>query len=289
MTELADVLLRRANASNGLYSWYNITGPYNGTDVEGGKSLDFGDFTFQMIVSNNIAVAALTLYIWEWLSTLLDEYRLYSTHKFTSRHVILFLLVRYGTLPSLILPAYSVWHNFMDDRQGCRAHQQLTICVVQLIVSIVFAWRTIAIWDHQRTIVIFFITTVCVQFGASFGLLWFSEEKLLPNGACMPVTPPNGFNPFPIFYAIAFAYDLLTILTSSYKLWKFSALGRQSSVERAQPIQWNSLSTSTRQIRGRVHQGVQGITESPLIQRLTHAGLVYFCRCDIIQRSGLWT
>lgn len=276
VVDLADLEARslRDALPDRFYSWWNISSSYNGTDIEGNQSLDIGDFFFQQIVANNIAVAALTLYGWEYISTLYDEIQLYKTQKLFSRHVILFLLVRYGTLPSLILPAFSVWHNFSNDVNGCLQHQQLTICVVQLIASIVFAWRTIAIWGHGRKITIFFIVIVCLQFGASFGLLWFSEDQLLPNGACMPVTPKNGFNPLPPFYAIAFAYDLLTMCMSSLRLWQFSALGRQETVW--EPLQWSQPSVFARRIWTRVKTNLQAMSESPLIERITHAGLVYF-------------
>jgi len=257
-----------------LYAWYNISSPaYNGTGVEGDKSLDLSDFFFQQIVANNLAVAALTLYIWEYISTLYDEVHLYRFHKFFSRHVILFILVRYGTLPSLILPAFSVWHDFSMDSDGCLQHQQLAICVVQLIVSIVFAWRTVAIWGHGRRITIFFIIIVCLQFGASFGLLWFSEEKLLPNGACMAVTPKDGWNPLPGFYAIAFAYDLLTIGMSIYKLLQFSSLGRPE--EPSDSIHWTRIIVSPTLMWKRVQIHIRAMSSSPLVERMTYSGLVY--------------
>lgn len=276
LVPLADLYARSFQEENPdkFYAWWNISSSYNGTDIEGGQSLDIGDFFFQQIVANNIAVAALTLYGWEYISTLYDEIQLYRSQKLFSRQVILFLLVRYGTLPSLILPAFSVWHNFTNDMTGCLQHQQLAICVVQLIVSIVFAWRTIAIWGHELRITIFFVVIVCLQFGASFGLLWFSEEKLLPNGACMPVTPKNGFNPLPPFYAIAFAYDILTMCMSTFRLWKFSALGRQQIM--SEPLQWRQPCNSTRQMLISVKRRVQDMSESPLIEKITHAGLIYF-------------
>ena len=258
-----------------LFSWYNTTTPipYNGTEIEGDKSLGIQDFFLQQIVANNIAVAALTLYGWEYISTLYDEIHLYCSHKLLSRHVILFALVRYGSLPSLILPAFSVWHDFSQDADGCLQHQQMAICAVQLIVSIVFAWRTIAIWGNGRRITIFFVCIVCLQFGASCGLLWFSEEKLLPNGACMPVTPRNGFNPLPVFYAIAFAYDSLTIGMSTFKLWQFSSLGRPSS--RSEQVPWTRTVTSPRLLWKTVKQQWMAMSSSPLVERLTHAGLIY--------------
>jgi hypothetical protein len=272
-------LYARADGPHVMTTWYNVTAPYNGTEVEGEQSLPYEVFFFQQIVANNIAVAALTLYIWEYLSTLYAEYRLYKTHKLLSHHVILFMLVRYGTIPSLILPAYSIWHNFSSDTGGCLLHEQVSICVVQLIVSIVFAWRTIAIWGNEKRMTIFLSVVVCLQFGASFGLLWFSEEKILPNGSCQAVTPVSGVNTLPAFYAIAFAFDLLTITLSTYKLWQFSTYGSESQAYNSTTTtttSWTRILKSPRRMWQGTKEHWRVMSLSPLVETLSRAGLIYF-------------
>jgi len=83
-------------------------------------------------VSNNVTVAALTLYLWEWLVALPDEVFLYRTRKWNSPQVVLLFLVRYGTLPSIILNAYLTFNNFKEG-EDCPQHTQLTTAIVQLM------------------------------------------------------------------------------------------------------------------------------------------------------------
>lgn len=263
-----------STASPRVLAWFNpndtVPGSWNGTNVEGNKSLDYSDFLYQQIVANNIAVASLTLYIWEYITTLYDEVQLYRHRSLSSPHVILFVLIRYGTLPALILPTYSTWHNFTDDPDGCLQHQQLAIAAVQLIVGLVFAWRTVAIWSKDRRIVVILGFLVCAQFAASFALLWFSEERRLPNGACMPVPSPSGFNPLPWFYLTAMLYDAVTIGLSTWKLWQFSALGRPQELQPRIADVFRAPLKTIKKARD------QWSSFSPLLEKMMGSGLVYF-------------
>lgn len=252
-----------------LASWYNITQQTNnGTFDEGNKRIPFSEFYAQQITANNVAVAALTLYAWEFITTWPDEIQMYRKRKLSSIYVILFALIRYGTLPALILPAYSVWHDFRNDPKGCLQHQQLSICFVQLIVAIILAVRTVAIWGRHRLVVLYFAFAVPVQFAVSFALLWFSNEALLPNGACMPVPNKNGINTLPWFYLVAMAYDLSTIFLSTFKLWNYNLLGRTKDTQGLKEAARRPLSTTRTLIR-------QWKSLSPLIDNLLKGGLVY--------------
>lgn len=53
---------------------------------------------------NNIAVAALTLFGWEFLTTLPSEIALYRHRRLLSPPVILFAFVRYSTVAAVVLP-----------------------------------------------------------------------------------------------------------------------------------------------------------------------------------------
>ncbi|CAO1631722.1 unnamed protein product [Parajaminaea phylloscopi] len=207
------------------WRWLNSTN-FNGTGVEGtGSDIDYSDFVSQQLVANNIAVAAVTLYGWEYMTTLASEIHLYERAyrgSITRLPVLLFALVRYGSIPAVILPAYSVWKDFKKTPSGCLKHLQLCIVVVQLIVSSVFVWRTSAIWRRDRKVVVFTILATILQFALSFYFLWHSTEKLLPNGACMPVPVKSFFNTLPWFYLMAFLYDLALFSLSLYKLWSYT-------------------------------------------------------------------
>lgn len=84
----------------------------------------------------------------------------------------------YLTLWSLLRIAYSIFNDFTDNPEGCLDHMQLTIVPVQTAVGCVFAWRTIAIWRGNPRIKYFLWALMLAQFGASFGLLWHSQEKV---------------------------------------------------------------------------------------------------------------
>ena len=194
--------------------------PHNGSTApqnENGKVLPVDQFVQQQLTMNNvspslvhyaharshslphplafsrqIAVAGVTLYIWEFLTTLSSEWDLYRNHSWRhSAQPWLFALVRYGTLPAVVLPAYSIWNDFSNHPNGCVSHQMITIVFVQLIVAIVFVWRTVAIWDRDMRIIVFLSCLTAAQFGTSFALLWFTTETLLSNGSCMPLPQPG--------------------------------------------------------------------------------------------------
>lgn len=286
-------------------SWYNVSSWNNGTTgsgsdgktasingtstVEGNEAIPIAAFYTQQITANNIAVAALTLYGWEYLSTLPDEVMLYRSRKLSSPHVILFALIRYGTIPALVLPAFSVWHDFRNNPKGCLEHQQLAICFVQLIVALILAHRTIAVWSRQRFVVLFFAIAVPAQFAVSFALLWYSTESLLPNGACMTTPNRNGIDTMPWFYLVAMCYDLSAICLSTYKLWEYGNLGRpnEKSIRDEKSTSASSTTRSQQRRSGQLRQAAaKPVTAmqrlrarwknlTPLIDTLLRSGLVY--------------
>lgn len=203
-------------------SWRGLSpSTFNGTSIEGaGSDLDYHEFLWQQLVANSefdrlpfsrrdpyratssslttsflhhilprytdVAVAAVTLYCWEYLTSIASELHLYERayRRTISRvPVILFALVRYGSVPAVILPAYSVWKDFSREPSGCVSHQQLCIVFVQLIVSCVFVRRTAAIWRKERKAVLLLISITIIQFGLSF--------YVSPTGAC---TKPDSLN-----------------------------------------------------------------------------------------------
>ena len=66
--------------------------------------------------------------------------------------VILFLLIRYATVPALVVTSYSTWGHF-EREEECINREQVTVAVVQFVVACVFSWRTIAIWRRARWVV----------------------------------------------------------------------------------------------------------------------------------------
>ena len=199
------------------------------------RSLSEQQFDEQVQVSNYITVAGLTLYAWEYLRTLPRELYMYRPRMIRRPQVILFLLIRYGTIPALILPAYSLWHHFSKNGE-CPHQEQITVAVVQFLVACIFSWRTIAIWRRRRWVVIFLVVFSLALFAASIGLLYKSQDAVTITGACRPSVDRGERRPdmmqHPIntvkwFYLISMIFDTITMLLSSYKLIYYANMGRK--------------------------------------------------------------
>ena len=192
------------------------------------------DLEEQLIVAQYIAVAGLTLYAWEYLCTLLRELSMWLHPKDLIRpQVMLFLLIRYATIPELILPSYSLWGNFSSEQQ-CLKHEQVVIAVVQFFVSCIFSWRTIAIWRRERWIVVLLTVFTMLLLGTSIGLLYFSIDVLIVTGACRPaydvrldVDKPKSANTVMWFYMCSMIFDTTTLVLSMYKLFIYANMGRR--------------------------------------------------------------
>lgn len=253
------------------------------------------------VVANNITVAALTLYIWEYLTTFPREITMYRTKMLRRPQVVLFLLIRYGTIPALVLPAYALWHHF-DDADDCPKHDQITVALVQFLVACIFSWRTIAIWQRTRWVVVFLTTFSCMLLGTSVGLLYFSRDTLLVTGACHPSLRRDpsqyGVNTVQWFYLVSMIFDTVTMSMSTYKLYVIANMGRSARgpefrdpfeahhqlahEEKQPPTHWatfregrtySSLSYPVRKLK-EMHAWWASLT--PLLARLFRNGLIYF-------------
>lgn len=252
--------------------------------------------------SNNVTVASLTLYLWEYLATFPREIMMYRRHMLSRPQVILFLLIRYGTLPAIIVTTYSFYGHFYH---GCIEHQAITIAIVQIILSCIFAWRTAAIWRHSRIISIFLACLVASVTATSIALMYFFDFVLFADkdGMCRPGLDfkEGTTNTSPWFYLTAMVFDTTTMVLSSYKLITYARLGRDleepsrgtpsaksSSVsihEEPKPGgMFRRYSTHAVNLRNtltafvKFHHELNAWTMAftPLIARLFYNGLVYF-------------
>ncbi|WFD32622.1 hypothetical protein MSPP1_003670 [Malassezia sp. CBS 17886] len=211
-----------------------------GDDVSEGptaqRHISVDQFQEQQRIADYITVAALTLYAWEYLATLPRELYMYQPRMIVRPQVILFLLIRYGTIPAIVLPSYSLWHYF-GPNESCPPHEQLTVAVVQFLVACIFSWRTVAIWRRERVVTIFLVVFTMCLFGTSVGLLYFSDDALLPDGACRPISfsgeGEDSVNTVQWFYLSSMIFDTTTLVLSSYKLMQYANMGRRISVHPA--------------------------------------------------------
>ncbi len=106
----------------------------------------------------------------EWDRTLPAELRIYLTIPWTAPHLILFVLMRYSTMVTVAMGMYSTWHRF---RGNCVTYRDAAVLMVQLSVSAVLGWRTVAIWQKDArifVIVALLLITLMVCFRRS--LCW---------------------------------------------------------------------------------------------------------------------
>ncbi|SPO30844.1 uncharacterized protein UTRI_05533_B [Ustilago trichophora] len=168
--------------------------------------------------SNNIAIIAATLYCWEYIMTVPSEIRIYFTIPWRAPHLVLFVLMRYTTAIAIGIGLYSTWHR---QNGNCIAFCEVATLLVQLSVSSVLGWRTIAIWQKDaRIIVIIFLLLSTLMVFSSLLVLSMKAQRL-PNGICVLVQGGNyDFFPLAWFYAGTVLYDSIVIVLSTYRLWQ---------------------------------------------------------------------
>lgn len=233
---------RAATAAVALY----VTGVRAGSLTYGGTSSDqvpdptsnrnitAAQLQSQIQVANFVTIAGLTLYSWEYLANLWREITMWTHPRTLLRpQIFLFLLVRYATIPSLVISSYSLLGHFEDESQ-CLEHEQITVAVVQFIVACIFSWRTIAIWRRARWITIFLSVLTLALLGSSISLLYYSDDVLLITGSCRPgfSMDMNGHaqdrvNTVMWFYLCAMVFDTVTLVLSMFKLLRYARMGRE--------------------------------------------------------------
>ncbi|TKY88753.1 hypothetical protein EX895_002384 [Sporisorium graminicola] len=219
--------------------------------------------------SNDVAIVAATLYCWEYLMTVPSELGIYVTIPLRAPHLILFVLMRYTTLVAISLGLYATWRRQSGD---CIPYREICTLLVQLSVSAVLGWRTIAIWQRDaRIIVIVFLLLTTLMLFSSLLVLSLKSRKL-SNGACLLVENGNyEFFPLAWFYAGTVLYDTIVIVLSTYRLWQhhkdvvaFPEAGATKKKGRKPRIHWLQW----------LHSQWNSLT--PLLFRLASNGVLYF-------------
>lgn len=191
----------------------------------------------QTKVANYVAVAGLTLYAWEYLCTFPNELTMwFHPRRLVRPQVFLFLAIRYVTVPALAVPLYSLWGD-IHDQSDCPKHEQITVAVVQFVVSCIFSWRTIAIWRRRRWVTVFLLTFSLLLFVTSLSLLYFSKDAYIVTGQCRPALgleidndhkdpSKRPVNTVQWFYLTCIVFDTVILVLSTYKLLVYANMGR---------------------------------------------------------------
>ncbi|CBQ69250.1 conserved hypothetical protein [Sporisorium reilianum SRZ2] len=259
-TQLVDWLAKVCNGTTDLSSG-------SGYDLAAAGIILPPSFGHDQAFSNNVAIVAATLYCWEYLMTVPSEIGIYVTIPWRAPHLILFVLMRYTTLVAISLGLFATWH---PQSGACIPYREICTLLVQLSVSAVLGWRTIAIWQRDaRIIVIVFLLLTTLMLFSSLLVLSLKSRKL-SNDTCLLVENGNyDFFPLAWFYAGTVLYDTIVIVLSTYRLWQHhndvgafpdadpKSEGKKSSLHWLQWIhaQWHSL--------------------TPLLFRLASNGVLY--------------
>lgn len=190
-----------------------------------------------------------------------SEIWIYFSIPLASPHLILFFVLRYTTLISITLGLYSTWHRQTGD---CVAYSEVATLLVQLSVSAVLGWRTIAIWQRDaRIIVVIALLLFALMLFSSLLVLSMKPSKLR-NGTCVLVEGGNyPFFPLAWFYAGTVLYDTIVIVLSTYRLWQHHNDVGVFPGANKERLGWGSW----------VHSQWNSIT--PLLFRLTSNGVLY--------------
>lgn len=170
--------------------------------------------------------------------------------------------MRYTTFISITLGLYATWHR---PAGNCIPYREVATLLVQLSVSCVLGWRTIAIWQKDsRILVIVFLLLITLMLFSSLLVLSMKTTKL-PEGFCVLIKDGNyQFLPLAWFYAGTVLYDTIVIVLATYRLWQhhndvgtFPGSNPSDTTGWASWIrsQWNSL--------------------TPLLFKLTSNGVLY--------------
>ncbi|WFD24717.1 hypothetical protein MEQU1_003420 [Malassezia equina] len=219
----------------------NSSGPSHGSDHHVDDPTTQRRITNQQLqtqtkVANYIAVAGVTLYVWEYLCTLAHELYIWLHPRYLLRpQIFLFMAIRYLSIPALVVPLYGMWGN-IKDQSDCPKHEQITVAIVQFVVSCIFSWRTIAIWRRRRWVVVFLTTFTVLLFVTSISLLYYSQDAYLITRECRPALIANGdhdaadlvhpVNTVQWFYLTCIIFDTVIVILSMYKLLMYANMGR---------------------------------------------------------------
>ncbi|ETS62363.1 hypothetical protein PaG_03448 [Moesziomyces aphidis] len=214
---------------------------------------------------DDIAIVAATLYCWEFLMTLPAELRIYLTIPWTAPHLILFVLMRYSTMVTVAMGMYSTWHRF---RGNCVTYRDAAVLMVQLSVSAVLGWRTVAIWQKDARIFVIVALLLITLMVFSSLIVLGTHVQPVSSGECI-LTRGDVEELFPLawFYAGTVAYDTAVIVLSTFRLWQhhndvgvFPGANADDSRRWCSWISW-------------LHSQWNSVT--PLLFRLTSNGVLY--------------
>ncbi|KAJ7666773.1 hypothetical protein DFH06DRAFT_1384163 [Mycena polygramma] len=165
-------------------------------------------------------IAAASIYFFDYVMTLPSEYRIYKRQKKIwnpSAAAILFVLARYVTLVSIIMATAFFFGTNWTSKTCVPAVGGALRALSASIVSIIFMWRTYAIYHKRRAILYFLMVAFIPTTVFTWGFV-FNQVPEVKNGSCGGLASTGVFGAKWPFALANMVYDALCVGLSTYRL-----------------------------------------------------------------------
>ncbi|KAJ6483147.1 hypothetical protein C8R45DRAFT_1148877 [Mycena sanguinolenta] len=165
-------------------------------------------------------VAAASIYFFDYLMTLPSEYRIYKRQKKIwnpSMACILFVLSRYITLVSIVMATAFFFGTNWTEKTCMPAVGGALRALSASIVSVIFMWRTWAIWHKKRPVLYFLMFSFIPTTVFTWGFV-FNQVPEVTNGSCGGLASTGVFGAKWPFALANMLFDALCVGMSTYRL-----------------------------------------------------------------------
>ncbi|KAJ7676524.1 hypothetical protein DFH06DRAFT_1428014 [Mycena polygramma] len=165
-------------------------------------------------------VAAASIYFFDYVMTLPSEYRIYKRQKKVwspSAACILLILARYVTLVSIVMSTAFFFGTSWTPKTCVPAVGGALRALSASIVSVIFMWRTWAIWHKSRPLLYFLMVAFIPTTIFTWGFV-FNQVPEVKNGSCGGLASTGVFGAKWPFALANMVYDAICVGLSTYRL-----------------------------------------------------------------------
>ncbi|KAJ7469412.1 hypothetical protein B0H11DRAFT_2044187, partial [Mycena galericulata] len=164
--------------------------------------------------------AAASIYFFDYVMTLPSEYRVYKCQRNFWKPFpacILFVLVRYATLIAIVMATAFFFGTHWTEKTCVPAVGGALRALSASIVSLIFLWRTWAIWNKSRTILYFLMVAFIPTTVFTWGFV-FNQVPEVKDGSCGGLAGTGVFGAKWPFALANIIFDALSCGLSTYRL-----------------------------------------------------------------------
>ncbi|KAJ7305644.1 hypothetical protein DFH08DRAFT_902506 [Mycena albidolilacea] len=183
-------------------------------------------------VAAYLRVAAYAIAFFDYLQTLPAEYRLYARQKGPfnlSTACILFIIVRYVGLATLIVSNTGFFYHGFSPAACDRYFWMAPVLklILYMTSQIILGLRTYAVSRKSRPVLYILIILFIVCCVPEFLSTFWKRVRSQTHGSCNSGNPP-GIHIAALYYVGGLLFDAVTMIITSWYLWKFSSSSRSS-------------------------------------------------------------